>query len=333
MADSNSTDKQQTEEEKRLEEKLAKSRAKWRRWKEKNPERYAECRRKQTAKRKVKQREYDQNRYWSDPEKERARVAKYREENREAIREMRKKAYPKIAAKMCEYNKRRRAANRALLDQIIRQSSCVACGESDFRCLEFHHIDESTKHAELARMIGYSRKRLLAEIALCEIRCKNCHIRVHAKNGIVRYWRGEDFKGGKPKPRPLSDKVDPKKREYMRALQKQPKWKEYNRRYQRERYRKNKAIADAIKAERGCERCGEKDVVCLQFHHRDPERRTAGVTALCGFSSHRMMAEIAICDVICGNCHCKEHYEERRGEPWQRKRRVRQLELPFDETA
>ena len=219
--------------------------------------------------------------------------------------------------------------NRLFVDSILRQCPCIACGEADYRCLEFHHINEDGKGRQISAVIMFSRRRLLAEIAKCEIRCKNCHLKVHAKDGVVRFRKGKS-KPGIPPLRPLSDKVDPRRREYMRQFKKdRPELAEQNRLYQRERYRRNKATVDRLKAERGCERCGETDPVCLQWHHRDQRQTVRTIASFCGFSWKKLMGEIAKCDVVCGNCHCKEHYEERRLEQWMKKRRFRQLELPF----
>ena len=67
-----------------------------------------------------------------------------------------------------------------------------------------------------------------------------------------------------------------------------------------------------IKKQRACERCGEDAPECLHFHHRDPETKDREVSAAIeqGWSKRRILAEIAKCDVLCANCHCKEHWHE-----------------------
>jgi hypothetical protein len=59
-----------------------------------------------------------------------------------------------------------------------------------------------------------------------------------------------------------------------------------------------------------CVRCGENHPATLQFHHRnhgEKEFEIALYTTL-GFSKARLLAEIEKCDVICANCHAKEHW-------------------------
>jgi hypothetical protein len=71
---------------------------------------------------------------------------------------------------------------------------------------------------------------------------------------------------------------------------------------------RNKAIILKVK-ELGCTRCGEKDPVCLDFHHRDRKTKTSDMNRLRKNAGEaRLRAEIAKCDVLCANCHRKvEH--------------------------
>jgi hypothetical protein len=58
---------------------------------------------------------------------------------------------------------------------------CVDCGETDRIVLQFDHV-EGFKYKTISKMVyGYSLDNLRKEIALCEVRCANCHIRVTAK--------------------------------------------------------------------------------------------------------------------------------------------------------
>ena len=53
---------------------------------------------------------------------------------------------------------------------------CIDCGESDFRCLDFDHLDPITKVGNVAALArGWSFKKLLTEIDKCVVRCSNCH--------------------------------------------------------------------------------------------------------------------------------------------------------------
>lgn len=66
-----------------------------------------------------------------------------------------------------------------------------------------------------------------------------------------------------------------------------------------------------IKAERGCVRCGEKDPIVLQFHHRNPAEKELTRAQLITCSLERVEAEIVKCDVVCANCHLIIHEELR----------------------
>lgn len=60
---------------------------------------------------------------------------------------------------------------------------------------------------------------------------------------------------------------------------------------------------------RACTVCGEKDADCLDFHHRNPkEKEHSPAGMLSGlFARRTILREIAKCDVLCANCHRKEH--------------------------
>lgn len=57
----------------------------------------------------------------------------------------------------------------------------------------------------------------------------------------------------------------------------------------------------------GCIFCGEKEPVCLDFHHVNEEEKDYGVSAMLTFSRERILEEIAKCIVVCANCHRKIH--------------------------
>jgi acetylornithine/succinyldiaminopimelate/putrescine aminotransferase len=59
-----------------------------------------------------------------------------------------------------------------------------------------------------------------------------------------------------------------------------------------------------------CMRCGENHPATLQFHHRNQQDKEfeIGLYTALGFSKARLLAEIKKCDVMCANCHAKEHW-------------------------
>lgn len=66
----------------------------------------------------------------------------------------------------------------------------------------------------------------------------------------------------------------------------------------------------------GCAECGERDPVCLTFHHLDPSTKMSEVRELIdrNASGERIDAEIAKTIVLCRNCHFILHWAERQAE-------------------
>lgn len=69
-----------------------------------------------------------------------------------------------------------------------------------------------------------------------------------------------------------------------------------------------KAEVDAFKKSVGCMLCGEPDLACLDFHHRDKKNELVSRLIGGGHSSRRRCeAEIRKCSLVCANCHRKIH--------------------------
>lgn len=60
----------------------------------------------------------------------------------------------------------------------FKASGCVDCGEADLRVLQLDHIEAKTMNS--ARLLACGDARREAELALCVVRCANCHLRRHA---------------------------------------------------------------------------------------------------------------------------------------------------------
>lgn len=84
---------------------------------------------------------------------------------------------------------RQRKDNKMKSQAYVRNhlaSGCVDCGIKDIRVLEFDHLDNFEKIDGVATMArkATSIKTLEAEIAKCEVRCKNCHaIKTYERGG------------------------------------------------------------------------------------------------------------------------------------------------------
>ncbi len=58
-----------------------------------------------------------------------------------------------------------------------------------------------------------------------------------------------------------------------------------------------------------CERCGENHPATLTFHHKESDDKDFEISNAIGkgVSLKRLIAEIEKCEVLCANCHAKEH--------------------------
>jgi hypothetical protein len=63
------------------------------------------------------------------------------------------------------------------------------------------------------------------------------------------------------------------------------------------------------KHKKGCEKCGENHPACLDFHHTDPTTKTGYVSRIARNSIKKALEEIKKCQLLCSNCHRKEHYD------------------------
>ena len=79
------------------------------------------------------------------------------------------------------------AANRALVAEYLLAHPCVDCGETDLVVLQFDHV-RGQKLGDVSMMVanGFSWWRIEEEIAKCDVRCANDHIRVTARRRIER---------------------------------------------------------------------------------------------------------------------------------------------------
>lgn len=61
------------------------------------------------------------------------------------------------------------------------------------------------------------------------------------------------------------------------------------------------------KVSRGCILCGEREAVCLEFHHLDSEDKEYNLSGSATRAWDSVLAEIQKCVVLCSNCHKKVH--------------------------
>lgn len=91
---------------------------------------------------------------------------------------------------------------RAWIKEYLKYHSCVDCGNSDLRVLEFDHRDPSQKKFAISRKVsdGVSIETLVKEVAKCDVRCANCHrIRTKECRHFGRNDKARGTVGGLPK--------------------------------------------------------------------------------------------------------------------------------------
>ncbi len=79
-------------------------------------------------------------------------------------------------------NARRRLALHQRILDLLRINPCVDCGEKDPLVLQFDHV-RGKKCQDISKCTQYlwSFARLDSELAKCDVRCANCHMRRTAK--------------------------------------------------------------------------------------------------------------------------------------------------------
>jgi hypothetical protein len=68
-------------------------------------------------------------------------------------------------------------------------------------------------------------------------------------------------------------------------------------------YKKRQLVIDGLK-NRPCMDCGGRfPPECMDFDHRDPSTKNGGVAQMWAHKMETLLAEIALCDLVCANCH------------------------------
>ena len=103
------------------------------------------------------------------------------ENNFEIAATIKGKIYRRLKCKRCKQNtqNRRREKTKLWLTNYKKKQKC-SCGESDHRCLDFHH-KSNNKDYDVSDMLTFSIKRIKEEINKCIILCANCHRKLHGE--------------------------------------------------------------------------------------------------------------------------------------------------------
>jgi hypothetical protein len=118
-----------------------------------------------------------------DRERKRAYNRRYYQENRERFLAKSKERYEANRLIKAQNASRRHKLLRAFIQEQKIGKACMACGFSNPRALDFHHRESAAKEINVSDIWqkGWSRRRILAEIAKCDVLCANCHRNLHAE--------------------------------------------------------------------------------------------------------------------------------------------------------
>lgn len=103
-----------------------------------------------------------------------------------------KEAKTKNFDRLSALKKARRAKYKAEIIELlypILEKGCSSCDEKDIRVLEFNHVDETGKLANIGEASRMGKEFLLRELKKCVLLCANCHRRhTHIQFG---YWNAD----------------------------------------------------------------------------------------------------------------------------------------------
>lgn len=88
------------------------------------------------------------------------------------------------------------------------------------------------------------------------------------------------------------------------------KVRQYKHKYKHEQKKLAREHIKTIKEQFGCKICGNKNIHCLDFHHRPKTKKKNTICNLVrhGYSLEVIKKEIKKCDIVCSNCHRTHHY-------------------------
>lgn len=76
--------------------------------------------------------------------------------------------------------KARAHSNAERIRKYKEERGCITCGEGRPSCIDFHHVDPTSKDIEVSEMRHCSWETILREIEKCVTVCRNCHALIHA---------------------------------------------------------------------------------------------------------------------------------------------------------
>lgn len=95
-------------------------------------------------------------------------------------REMRKRSYEKNRERSIRSVRDRTETIKNQFKQWKSSLKCQICSESEEICLDFHHLDPSSKEDGVSKLLDRgSKDRIIQEVNKCVVLCACCHRKVH----------------------------------------------------------------------------------------------------------------------------------------------------------
>lgn len=88
--------------------------------------------------------------------------------------------HEKYADKANERNRNRISLHKQRINELKETLKCALCDEDNSACLDFHHLDPTTKEFGIGGRLHVSWERVLLEVQKCICICSNCHRKLHA---------------------------------------------------------------------------------------------------------------------------------------------------------
>ena len=100
---------------------------------------------------------------------------------------------PKRKKYLKEHKLRKINAAKEHILNFLSTNPCVDCGQDNFLCLDFDHIEPKHKKSSICDLVkrGISLQRIIEEIKKCEVRCANCH-RIKTASQF-NYWKTNEI--------------------------------------------------------------------------------------------------------------------------------------------
>lgn len=105
---------------------------------------------------------------YKDPEKQKAALKDFYSKNSRAYKDR---------------NNKRRKELKIWFKEYIKDAKCQRCPEDHYSCIDWHHIDRTTKRDTVSALLTQMRNKaiIIAELEKCIPLCANCHRKLHAE--------------------------------------------------------------------------------------------------------------------------------------------------------